>query len=225
MASAVDEIPQGVSVLLRGEQAVTERARYLLICEGAAGVLRKKLLGRDTPRVMTFQTFNRGEIALDSHYFYAYLQPGLSDYDAWFNVKDNLLVLGVSSSDPGRIPGCYQRFIGYMRQNHRLQIAETLRSERWVMPQSLPGCPLTLGSGRVLFAGEAAGFLNPMGEGISSAMESGYQAALALDGQFACPEDALQEYGERVKPLHTYMRRQWGFVGRLAESFSAMRLS
>lgn len=224
MASAVDETPEGVSVLLRGEREDTETARYVLICEGAAGSLRKKQLGREMPRVMTFQTFNRGEIALDPHYFYAYLQPELSDYDAWFNVKDSLLVLGVSSPEPGRIPGCYQRFIGYLRQNHRLRITETLRSERWVMPLAEPGCPLAPGSGRVLFAGEAAGFLNPMGEGISSAMESGYHAACALDAQFACPEDVLQEYRERVKPLHGYMRRQWSFVGGLADSFSAMRI-
>ena len=31
--------------------------------------------------------------------------------------------------------------------------------------------------GRVLFAGEIAGFLNPMGEGISAGMESGYCVA------------------------------------------------
>ena len=45
----------------------------------------------------TFQTFNRGTIQLDPHYFYAYLQPELSEYDAWFNVKDEMLVLEIIS--------------------------------------------------------------------------------------------------------------------------------
>ena len=38
-----------------------------------------------------------------AHYFYAYLQPELSEYDAWFNVKDEMLVLGVSVKDTSRI--------------------------------------------------------------------------------------------------------------------------
>lgn len=37
------------------------------------------------------------------------------------------------------------------------------------------------GTGKVLFAGETAGFLNSMGEGISAGMESGYAAAKAIE--------------------------------------------
>ena len=35
--------------------------------------------------------------------WYAYLQPELSEYDAWFNVKDDLLVLGVPVKDKGEL--------------------------------------------------------------------------------------------------------------------------
>jgi len=52
------------------------------------------------------------------------------------------------------------------------------------MPHIRPDCPVTYGRGRVLFAGEIAGFLNPMGEGISSGMESGYCAAHAIANHF-----------------------------------------
>jgi flavin-dependent dehydrogenase len=44
----------------------------------------------------------------------------------------------------------------------------------------LAGCQINYGIGRILFAGEAAGFLNPMGEGISSGLESGFAAAKAI---------------------------------------------
>ncbi len=47
-----------------------------------------------------------------------------------------------------------------------------------------PGCSVTYGQGRVLFAGEIAGFLNPMGEGISAGMESGYCVAQAIANHF-----------------------------------------
>ena len=60
-----------------------------------------------------------------------------------------------------------------------------MKEEKWLMPHIRPGCRVDYGVGRILFAGEAAGFLNPMGEGISAGMESGYCAAsAALSGEW-----------------------------------------
>lgn len=85
-----------VEVNLRGEENYMENAMYVLDCEGIIGVLKRKLT-EDIPKyITTFQTINEGSIDIDPHYFYAYLQPELSEYDAWFNVKEDLLVLGVS---------------------------------------------------------------------------------------------------------------------------------
>ena len=89
-----------------------------------------------------------------------------------------------------------------MEQKHGLRQGEPLRRDKWLMPRVRPGCPLELGRGRVLFAGEAAGFLNPMGEGISSALESGHQAALAVSAHPEGPSggdlpgDGLRTGGE-----------------------------
>jgi len=49
-----------------------------------------------------------------------------------------------------------------------------------IIPEIRPGYTVDLGEGRVLFAGDAANFLNPMGEGISSALASGYAVAEAI---------------------------------------------
>ena len=49
------------------------RARYLLDCEGVTGALKRKLAPGPAQYITTFQTFNEGRIALDPHYFYAYL--------------------------------------------------------------------------------------------------------------------------------------------------------
>lgn len=98
-----------------------------MICEGAAGQLKKAVTGNKPKYVTTFQTFNKGNIDLDPHYFYAYLQPGLSEYDAWFNAKDNLLVLGVSVIHNEKIPFYYREFVSYMENRHNLKIAEKIR--------------------------------------------------------------------------------------------------
>ncbi|MBD5113624.1 MAG: NAD(P)/FAD-dependent oxidoreductase [Ruminococcaceae bacterium] len=211
-----------VTVTLRGEKSYTETARYVVNCEGVVGTLKRKLLGNMPRYITTFQTYNQGSIDLDHHYFYAYLQPYLSEYDAWFNVKDELLVLGVAVKDNDKITDYYQRFIDYMKKQHNLQINKQLKTDKWLMPHIFPGCETNLGVGRILFAGEIAGFLNPMGEGISAAMESGYYAARAVMKNFDNAETVISDYRESLKSLHNYMKRQWHFVAGIADTFGNM---
>ena len=212
-----------VSVALKGENTYVEQARYLIDCEGVTGSLRKKLLGEDVPRVTTYQTFNEGSIDLDYHFFHAYLQPELSEYDAWFNVKDDKLVLGVCVVDNTKIEHYYQRFLAYMKERHGLRIDHQLKVDKWQMPRILPGCAVEHGKGRVLFAGEIAGFLNPMGEGVSAAMESGHNAARALAEHFDATDLALAEYSKSTAELQAYMVRQWSFISGLSDRFRDMR--
>ncbi len=215
-----------VSVTLKGESNYTEKARFVIDCEGVVGSVKRKLLGRRGEYVTTFQTFSHGSIDLDSHYFYAYLQPELSEYDAWFNVKDNQLVLGVSVLNSGRIGYYYSRFIEYMRENHNLRIEEQIKSDKWLMPRVRPGCGIDYGndSGRILFAGECAGFLNPMGEGISAGLESGFCAAQAVVQNFNNPEKAIKDYIDSTESLHTYMGRQWNFIAGISGTFRHMKI-
>lgn len=212
-----------VNVTLRGEKTYTETAKFVIDCEGVVGTLKRKLLDNTPQYITTFQTYNQGSIDLDYHYFYAYLQPELSEYDAWFNVKDNLLVLGVSVKDNGKIEAYHQRFLDYMKEHHNLHIDKQTKADKWLMPHILPGCNIDYGVGRVLFAGEIAGFLNPMGEGISAGMESGYCAAQAVMHHFDNLEMIYSDYKERVEPLHSYMKRQRSFVAGIADTFSDMK--
>lgn len=217
-----EEQPGSIVVTLHGESTYVETARYVIDCEGVTGVLKRKLLGDGKDFITTYQTFNQGTIQLDPHYFYAYLQPELSEYDAWFNVKDEMLVLGVSVKDTSRIEHFYQRFISYMETHHGLEITQQVKAEKWLMPHIRPGCPVTYGRGRVLFAGEIAGFLNPMGEGISAGMESGYCAAHAIANHFDSLDMIYADYQRDTRQLKSYMERQWNFVGRMAGTFSEM---
>ena len=138
-----------VTVTLKGERTYTEQARYVIDCEGAVGAFKRKLLNTAPQCILTFQTFNLGSIDLDYHYFYAFLQPELSEYDAWFNVKDNQLVLGVAVKDKSKIESYYARFISYMEKNYRLKIEKQLKIDKWIMPHIRPGYMINYGVGRV----------------------------------------------------------------------------
>lgn len=219
---SADEHAGIVAVTFKGGKNCTEQARYVIDCEGAVGAFKRSLTGAVSPYIMTFQTFNQGSADLDYHYFYAFLQPELSEYDAWFNVKDDMLVLGVAAKDKSKIQNYYTRFISYMEKNHGLKIEKQLKEDRWIMPHIRPDHSIDHGIGRVLFAGETAGFLNPMGEGISAAMESGYHAAVSIINNFDDPDSVLGDYREKTAALYAYMKRQWRLVARMTETFKEM---
>lgn len=215
---------EGVTLTVRSAEGTNDvRALYVIDCEGVVGALKRKLLNCKTPFITTYQTYNTGHIELDGRFFYAYLQPKLSEYDAWFNVKDGQILLGVSVKDHDKISHYYSEFVSYMKHHHGLQIDEQLREDKWLMPQVKPGCRIDYSHGRVFFAGEVAGFLNPMGEGISAGIESGWLCARAVAENFSDPCAALENYIKTEEPLRCYMKRQWSFVGSISETFESMK--
>ena len=94
-----------------------------------------------------------------------------------------------------------------MEEKHHLCIGRQTKSEKWLMPHIRPGCRVDYDVGRVLFAGEIAGFLNPMGEGISAGMESGYYAACAIMEHFDNPQVACEAYWQSTENLKSYIQR------------------
>ena len=151
------------------------------------------------------------------------MQPELAEYDAGFNVKDNQLVLGVTVKNPQNVRRYYDAFIQYMQEKHNLKIDKQRKEDRWLLPHIQPGCAIDYGIGRVFFAGEIAGWLNPMGEGISCGMESAYHLSQAMMEHYDNPQMILNGYREKTEDLHGYMTRQWSLTASLADTFHEMR--
>lgn len=223
-AISCDEQENYVAVTLKGTTQYIEKAKLVIVCDGVVGSIKRKLITTPQNYITTYQTFNKGLIDLDPHYFYAYLQPELSEYDAWFNVKDDYLIFGVSVKNSSKINYYYNEFITYMKKNHNAKIQEQIKDEKWLMPHILPKCNVDYGSGRVLFAGETAGFLNPMGEGISASLESGNAVATAIANSDFNLELILEQYIKNAESLQLYMQRQWNFVGNMSSTFEHMKL-
>ena len=61
-----------------------------------------------------------------------------------------------------------------------------------------------------------------MGEGISSAIESGYCVACAIISNFNNRQNVIEDYKRNVSETKDYMRRQWQLVGRMSKKFAFM---
>ena len=72
-----------------------------------------------------------------------------------------------------------------------------------------------LGEGRVLLAGEAAGFMNIFGEGISSAIATGSLAGSTVCRTEASGEKVLPLYADLVKVEQKLTAKSWEQAGTL----------
>ncbi|MDE6189686.1 MAG: NAD(P)/FAD-dependent oxidoreductase [Clostridia bacterium] len=214
--SCVSDVQEKDNIACVAVNGAAEYAKFVVDCSGAVGIDKRR------ENIITFQTYNAGKINLDPHYFYAYLQPELSGYDAWFNVKDDSLVLGVATANSKDISKYYGNFIAYMEKNYALKIDREIKTDKWLIRNIQPPFDVDYGSGVILKAGESAGFLNPMGEGISCAMESGYAAALAIISNLTDKQNAIRDYERNAIEIKNYMQRQWKLVGRMSNKFSFM---
>lgn len=109
-----------------------------------------------------------------------------------------------------------------MKEKHGLSISKELRTDKWLIRNIKPPFEINYGENGILKAGENAGFLNPMGEGISCGMESGYYAALAIISDFNNRQSVIENYKQNVSNVKNYMQRQWQLVGRMSKKFSFM---
>lgn len=226
-AISCNEEQKYVSVKLREKESYYEKAKAVIVCNGASSNIKRNLLETNSNYIFTYQTFCKGAIDLDNEYFYAFLHPYLSQYDAWFNVKDDFLIFGVGVKETGDMKIFHSKFISFLRSNFNLKIDSILKKEVGIMPSIKPGCPVDLGKGRILFAGETANFLNPIGEGISSALLTGLNAAESLDYAYdfidSDPQILLDTYKNKTKNEKDYMIRQWDLLANISSKFDYMK--
>lgn len=217
-----------VLVKLQSDEIYYEKARIVIACDGASSTIKRNLLKAPNNYIFTYQIFCRGTIDLDNDFFHAFLHPQLSQYDAWFNVKDDFLIFGVGVKEPAMMKMYHSRFLSFLNLQFNAQIESCVKEEIGIMPSVMSGCPIDLGEGRILFAGEAASFLNPMGEGISGALVSGYAASEAIKSIYNKNKDfnvkyLLNTYKSNIKHEKQYMVRQWDILASISSKFSYMK--
>lgn len=217
-----------VRVRLQSDETYCEKARVVIACDGANSVIKKNLLGTPNNYIFTYQTFCKGSINLGYDFFHAFLHHKLSQYDAWFNVKDDFLIFGVGVREPAVMKMYHSQFLSFLNLQFNAEIESCVKGEIGIMPRIMPGCPVDLGKGRVLFAGEAANFINPMGEGISGALVSGHAAAEAFKSVYVKnngfnAECLVDIYRNNVAHEKQYMTRQWSILASMSPKFSYMK--
>ncbi len=188
-----------VSARREGEP-VTYRARQVIGADGPSSLVIRALYPNYPKQIPWFfvgQKFHEIiDCPLDSDYFHFWFHPGLGHY-TWSHARDGRQIVGVGFKRGDNFARRHENVVRYLREKHGVKLHPHTEDE---------GCGenfgpslinrYVFGKGNVLITGQAAGFLNMIGEGMSCALHSG-----AISGE------AVVEARIRNRPVQEMYRR------------------
>jgi flavin-dependent dehydrogenase len=204
------------TILESGKKPAKINAAYLIGCDGGRSLVRKLLAPAFEEKVSylpCIQVYCNGVIDLDPEYYYMFFDPNLSAFYTWLHVKDNYIVYGVNWHPGKSAQRLLKESTDYLASHFSLRI-EKIENKTGCVISDMPAKQnFFLGEGRVLLAGEAAGFMNLFGEGISAAIATGAIAGLAVFRAVSSGKKVLPIYADGVKNEEKLVAESWAKAG------------
>lgn len=185
---------------------------FLIGADGGDSTVRRRFdpaFDKTLNWLFSYKVYFEGTINLERGYFYCFLHQDFGDFYSALLFKDGLVTLGTTVNEGCKIKPFFTKYIRYLCERFGLSIGPPLhRMGCWVNDMGASG-RFFLGGGRVLLVGEAAGFLNVMGEGISSALSTGDIAGQAIFQSIQTGREVEQVYREMVEREKEWTKRSW----------------
>ena len=199
---------------------VTEiKCKYLISAEGGKSVVRAKLGPEFENGLKWFvacQNYYEGSSDLDPDFYHGFLDPRYGEVYAWFSVKDGLQIFGTAVAKGKKIKPFLLKFTELLEKKFALKRGKIVRKSGCIGNNMCPEGKFCLGKSNIFLVGEAAGFLNAFGEGISCALSTGLFVAEAISKGIKSNNNVLELYTELTKRERRETTASWRLGSRLA---------
>ncbi len=212
-----DEAVQ-VYIQTPNDQIISIKASFVIGADGGRSSVRLLLdssFGKKVKQFTFAQAYCDGSIDLDPKYFYMFFDPSLSAFYTWLNFKDDYLIYGAAVHKGEKLTPAFNDSTNYLQKTFGLGIKKVIKKTGCTGTDMGITGKFFLGLGRVLLAGEAAGFMNIFGEGISSAIATGHLAATAIIQAQTANQEVLPIYKEISKTEEEITRKSWDIANMI----------
>ena len=163
-------------------QEVSVRTKYLIGADGTLSRVRRTAFPgfeKSVGLIPNYEEIYTGEIDLEPGWLYLFMDRSLTGYFATVFHKDDQIVIVNGVQQRESVKEYFEAFRTHLQEKHGLIVREETSSHGIVLTDMSAKKNLCLGSGHLLLAGEAGGFLRG-GEGIISSLISGKAAGDAV---------------------------------------------
>ena len=191
---------------------VTYRAKYVIAADGPRSEVVARLYPSFRDSIHWFvvgQKYYKADLELDENWFHFTINSSLGYY-TWTHAENGCHIVGYTDEHGEPWPKGHARVVDYFQRHHGLRIREEVSKEGCIenFGMSLTN-HFVFGERRVLVAGQAAGFLNMMAEGMSCALHSGAIAGESIVESFARSRDANALYDTLIQSERQRTVDQW----------------
>jgi flavin-dependent dehydrogenase len=180
---------------------------YIVAADGADSRVRRLLEPssvEETPQILGYHAFYRIDNmgSLQEDLCYAFRDRKFGDIMAFVLRKDEYLDLCLAGLKGCDLKKCMENLKAFLGEQFQVVFGDMEKAK---------GCsgkmkPPYLGKNRILLAGDAAGLIYLNGEGICTAIDSGYKAGKAICRSIKDGKNALVEYENETKPIINHMQ-------------------
>jgi flavin-dependent dehydrogenase len=204
---------------ISSEKTKAITCQYLISAEGSKSVIRAGLdpeFEKNLRWFVAYQYYYEGNSNLDPCFYNGFLGSQYGDVYSWFNVKNDLQIFGTAVRKGVKIYPYLNKYTEMLKNRFGLKLRNLIRKAGCLGNDMCATGRFYLGKGNVLLVGEAAGFLNAFGEGISCALSTGLFAAEAISKGIKSGEDALAIYTELTKQERRQTTVSWKLGAKIA---------
>ncbi|HQW20495.1 MAG TPA: NAD(P)/FAD-dependent oxidoreductase [Rhodocyclaceae bacterium] len=163
----------------RDGEPVEYRARHVIGADGPSSHVIRAIYP-DYPKTIPWffvgQKFHEIiECPLDTEYFHFWFNPDLGHY-TWSHARDGRQIVGVGFKRGDNFAKKHEHVVNYLAEKHGVRLHPHVEADDEGCAENFGPSLINryvFGKGNVLITGQAAGFLNMIGEGMSCALHSG----------------------------------------------------
>ncbi len=179
------------------EKSIKIRTGYLVGADGGTSAVRKMIrpdFRKNLEWTVCWEEFYQGTIDLSPECFYGFMDKKFSELYMGVTRKDNIIAFQNGIRLGSKAKPFFRKFRDYLKSEHKFKPEKLVKTGGCLINNMAAGDNFLFGEGNILLAGEAAGFLNLLGEGISSALRTGRIAGDAIVESMDAKTDAILPY-------------------------------